>query len=611
MFLKRLIIVVFLSLNITFGLVAQTFTEITESTGISDLTTLTDTFGKGAAIADYDGDGDLDIFVGTEFGFPSQVYENLGNRLFQEVALNLGITTTYRIRTALWFDYDGDHLLDLVLLGDCYGIDESCTDRIILFVYKQNINGTFSEIQNSGLEFGDRYDFANIRLALAGGLAAGDFNNDGWLDLIVTVWGREFFGAKASVFLNNTDGTFTDITVSSNLGQQNASRYQPLVYDFNHDGFQDIYINVDFSSNELWINNGDNTFQDIASSIGADSAFNEMGIALGDYDNDNDFDIYATNISTVISGELRHNIFLNNNWSTTNTLAFTEISNSLGIGASGWDWGTTFFDANNNGWLDLAITNGYNEQDWGADQSRIWQNVDGLAFSDISITTGFNDTKSAATLLAFDMDRDGDLDLLQSIKEVGDKYPILLYQNDTNTLTDTNYIVIKPRMNGTNHFAIGAVVKIQYNNGMTGMRLITAGTSYYGQEPAEAFFGLSDNTNIDEVRIEWPDNTTTVVEDVAANQVITITNDVLSNDEFKSVNIKLYPNPVSDVLTIESTTQINSIEVYNVLGQKIVSKTNRDTKVNLNIKHLNSGHYFLKVHSLENNTLETYHIIKQ
>ena len=526
---------------------SQNFTDVTLTSGVIDVTStsnILDSFGSGASIADFDNDGDLDVFVGTEFGLTNLLYQNLGNNQFQEVAVALGINSTYKNRAALWLDYDGDQLLDLLLLGDCLGVDSTCEDRVSVFLYKQNSDGSFTEISNSGLEFGDRYSVPDVSDALVGGVASGDINNDGYLDVIVTVWGKEAIGAKMSFFLNNQDGTFTDISVSSNLGLTFASRYQPIFYDFNYDGYLDIYINVDFGANEFWLNNGDNTFNDIAGDIGADNAFNEMGMTIGDYDNDGDMDIYSTNITADDNGTFEYNILLKNDWSATNQLGFTEVSNTLNIAESGWDWGTTFFDANNDGFLDLASTNGWSGS-WGPDSSKFWLNVDGVLFSDNSNDSGFNDTLKAASLLAFDMDRDGDLDLLQSIKDNGKFLPIRLYENNINlSLNPNNYLVIKPRMNGANHFAIGAVVKINYDNGKTGMRLITAGTSFYGQEPAEAFFGLSNNTIVNEIRVEWPDNTTTVVQDIAANQIITITNDsVLNTDGFNSSEVKLYPNP--------------------------------------------------------------------
>jgi len=608
--INKYLIVFFILCSITSY--SQQFSDVASSNGVKSIAVMQDIFGSGVSIEDFDNDGDLDFFVGTEFGLNNQLYQNNGNGVFQDVAMALGITSTYRNRAALWIDYDGDELLDLILIGDCLSVGSSCTEKIEIFLYRQTEDGSFNEVPNSGLSFGNRYNSANVSDALVGGIAAADINNDGWLDLAVTVWGRELLGAQASLFLNNGDGTFSDISVSSGFGQSNVSRYQPIFHDFNHDGFQDIYVNVDFSKNEFWLNNGDNTFQEIASSISADSAFNEMGMTIGDYDNDGDFDVYSTNITRIEDGISKHNILLKNNWSETNTLGFSETAtqSSINVGNSGWDWGTTFFDANNDGFIDLAATNGWN-QSWGLDESKLWLNVDGIAFNDVSVSANFNDTEYGASLGAFDMDRDGDLDLLQTIKISGNSMlPVRLLENNySSTSNANNYLVVKPRMNGTNHYSIGAVVTITYDNGKTGMRLITAGTSFYGQEPAEAFFGLADNLTVDEVRIEWPDNTVTLVQDVLANQVITITNDnVLGANDSVFEKVSLYPNPVKNILKLNTNINVDTLQVFNLLGQKIMEYSKVKT---INVSTLNKGIYYLKIISNEDSKYQTIRFIKK
>ena len=605
LFLNFILFIFFASVNVLQG---QIFLDVTESLGIENITitnidTRSDLYGNGASVADYDNDGDLDIFMGTQFSEPNRLYNNNGDGTFDDVTVTLGIDSQYRNRAALWIDYNGDQLLDLILLGDCYRAD-GCSEAISVFLYKQNINGSFDEVINSGLVFGNKYNITNFtENIVAGGLASADINNDGFLDLLVTVWGTSGTGAKLSLFLNNTDGTFLDISLTSFPEALSKSRWQPLFYDFNQDGYQDIYISIDFSENELWINNQNNTFENISTSAQVNSAFNEMGATIGDYDNDGDFDLYSTNITRVEDGELesRHNILLNNNTGISNDVSFFEVANEVNynVGYSDWDWGTTFFEANNDGFLDLAVTNGWVERNnWPLGPSKLWTSIDGLFFNDSSLSANFNDTLDATTLLAFDMDRDGDLDLLQTIKQASGIFkPIRFYENNLTQSPTNNYLVVKPRMNGTNHFSIGTVVKIVYDRGSkTAMRLITAGTSFYGQEPAEAFFGLADNTIVDEIRVEWPDNTVTVVDNIAANQIITVTNDItLDVNSIEVSEVKAYPNPVKDILHLEESSLIKEIKVYNLLGQKIIHKHFNSKSVRLSLMALNPGNYFVKI----------------
>lgn len=594
---------------------SQNFTDVTTASGFIDLIdTGTDdiipsVYGSGASVIDFDKDGDLDVFVGTNFGQTSQLYRNNGNGQFQEVAASLGITNTNRIRVGLWIDYDGDQLLDLVMVGDCYKVSVGCIEKVDIYLYRQTQSGQFVEITNSGLDFNGKYNGTSLRERIVGGISSADINNDGWLDILVNVW-----GADSTLFLNNKNGTFSDISSFSGLGQTEMFRWQSIFHDFNRDGYIDIYTSVDFDANEFWLNNGDNTFQNIASTINADSSFNEMGMTLGDFDNDGDFDIYCTNISRVEVGEsnLRHNILLRNDWSNDN-LNFTEVSNNplYNVGASGWDWGTTFFDANNDGYVDLATTNGWPQEEWSPDASKLWLNVDGIFFSDISNASSFNDFWEATSLLAFDMDRDGDLDLLQSMKlNPGDAKSARLYENDySTTINPNNYLVIKPRLTDSNHFAIGTKVSATFN-GITNIRLITAGTSHFGQEPAEAFFGVGNNTIIDEVKVEWPDGTETIVNNIGVNQVLTVTQSgILDITENLIKTTKIFPNPVNNILNVEGNSTIQKIEIYNILGQKVFQKRVNSKSVILDVSTYASGHYFLKIQD-SNSEFQMFKFIK-
>ncbi len=493
-----------------------TFTT-NENYGIEAVVDIANFYGNGASAADYDQDGDIDFFLATTSGVTDRIYRNQGDGTFKNVATESGIILTTGSRMAIWFDYDNDHLLDLVVLGErCATF--ACGQPILINLYRQLNDGTFEEATaGSGIAFGDKYE--GLQTYAAGGMAAGDFNADGHLDLIVTIW-----GGRASLFENNRDGTFTDVSESSCVGVKEAFFWQPAFLDFDNDGHLDIFMNVDFDRNQLWLNRGDGTFIESAAQVGLASDFSEMGLSINDYDNDGDFDIYATNITRTFQGENEHNVLLRND-SESGFLVFNDVAVASQVGNSGWDWGTTFFDANNDGWLDLATTNGWNnDPNWGSDQSHFWQSSNGN-FSDQSSASGFNDILSATTLIAFDADRDGDLDLLQTLKDNPDtKLPAILYENQIET--QNNYLVIRPRMQNENHWAIGAIVEID-EPGFFNMRLISAGTSFYGQEPAEAFFGLGNRTFIEEVKVRWPVGNISYHENIDANQVLTLENEII------------------------------------------------------------------------------------
>ncbi len=480
--------------------------------------------GGGVAAADFDGDGDVDFFVPNGETVADQLYRNLGNGHFEEIAATAGVASTERSRVALWFDYDGDHRLDLFVGGDCHEIPNAlgCADFPTLRLYRQVEDGVF---EDTTLEAGFLDDEIIHRDQHRSGMSAGDIDNDGDLDLFITIR-----GGLARLFANNGDGTFEDISATSGLGIS-EDYHQPMMHDWNGDGWLDIYANVDNTANRLWINQGDRSFVDLAPASGSNSAWNDMGLTFGDVDNDGDLDIYITNIQRLS----RHNLLLRND-STQGALQFTGLSSS-GAENGGWGWGTTFFDVDKDSDFDLAATNGWILGVYATDPSRLFVNQGGpsITLVDAAGPAGLDDTYLGSSLIAADFDRDGDLDLLQTCNafEQQDSQLRLLDNQSDGAIHDHGYLVVKPRMAGANHHAIGALVRIEIGD-LRLMRLISAGTSYLGQEPAEAFFGTADATIVDRIIVEWPGGGQTVVENVATNQVVTVEAPGLFADGFES-----------------------------------------------------------------------------
>ena len=473
--------------------------------------------GGGVSAVDYDQDGDIDVFVPEAEGVGNSLYQNDGTGNFTDVAAGIGLGSLTRDKVAVWFDYDGDADLDLIVQGDCFdpaavpGAGDPCPNRN-LYLYN-NTGGVFSEVSAAaGLPA------INVTSDIHGAsITTGDLNADGYLDLVVTVWRGPNF-----VFLNNGDGTFSDISVSSGVFTADERNWQPLVYDFNQDGLNDIYINVDFQANHLWINNGDLTFTDIAASAGVDFTMNDMGLTIGDYDNDGDFDMYATNVYAQAPGE--RNLLMRND-TVGNTVLFTEVSVAAGVDNSDWGWGTYFFDADRDGWLDIAATNGFFNPPFDTDASKFFHNNGDGTFSDWSAQAVLNDTAYGSGLIAADIDRDGDQDVLQT--QVGGSLRVLESRRSGGQVRN-HWIAVQPRQPGdANYFAVGATVRVSVGGSfpISAARYITGSTSHLSQEPFEAHFGIGKNRSNIDVTVEWPDGTSKTVTGLRSKQVVVVEKD--------------------------------------------------------------------------------------
>lgn len=429
---------------------------------------------------------------------------------YQEISQAAGINAAGPFRGLAFGDFDGDGWDDLYV---CSRLGENK-------LYRNRGDGTFIDVSKAaGVN-----SSANTRLAIWG-----DLNNDGYPELYL---GLE--NEPDILFLNNGNGTFTDISWSAGIYNP-ANPFSVSMADVNQDGRLDIYVANFKTENKLYLNNGNLTFSDYTFRSGALSTRNAMATLFFDYDNDHDLDLYL-----VHDGQ--PNLFYRN----TGDGRFEEISETAGVADPGFGMGADAGDINNDGWLDLYVTNLY--------ENKLYLNNGDGTFSDISKSAGVDDYGMGWGTNFLDFNNDGWLDLYVANDSYFSPYPNVLYQNNG----DLTFRIVEPegpvssrlggygsacadidldgrpdialsntgtndrlqlfennyppgswagfRLVGTasNRDAVGARMEVWDNQGVKRMEEIAAGSSFASQNSLLQHFGLGAATGIDSVRILWP-----------------------------------------------------------------------------------------------------------
>ena len=294
--------------------------------------------------------------------------------------------------------------------------------------------------------------------------------------------------------------------------------------DLDRDGYADLVVASDFNTSRLYWNNGDGTFTDGTASAGVGSDENGMGLTVADCDGDGLLDIFVTSIYHTDPPNQGHNqggnygtsgnrLYRNNGDRT-----FADVTDLAGVRDGGWGWGASFLDFDNDGDLDLAMTNGFFGpiSDFYTDPSRLWKNNGNGTFTDVSTASGITDTGQGRGLLTLDFDNDGDLDIFI----VNNGAQPILYRNDQGY----NYSWLKLRLEGTssNRDGLGAIVLVERGDGLPPMvREVDGGSNYLSQNDIVVHFGLGNHMGpIDTISILWNGGMVQELHDVLPNQTL-------------------------------------------------------------------------------------------
>ena len=451
-----------------------TFTDVTDKTGIGY-----PGFAMGGAVGDYNNDGWPDIYVTCLGG--NVLYRNNGNGTFSDVTKTAGVADGRWSAGAAFGDYDGDGFLDLLVAN--------------------YVDFKFSDLPGFGSSPTCKFRGIDVQCGPRGLKGAGD-----------------------SLFRNNGDGTFTDVTKQAGTLDADGYYGMGVVWsDFNNRGRLDAFVANDSTPNFFYRNESPNKFAEIGLESGAGvsgdgSEQGSMGIAIGDYLHSGRFAIFVTNFADEYNTLYRNE----------GNYDFTDVSmaaNVAQVSRPYVGWGTGFFDLDNDTWLDLLVVNGhvYPQIDTLPSGARYRQpkllhmNQGNGTFCDASRQAGAALTEPRASRgAAFgDLDNDGHVDVV--INDLDG--PPMILRNEGGD--GNHWVSLELGTTNVNRLAIGARVKIVTGD-VVQIEEVRSGASYLSQNDLRIHFGTGKYSNIDVIEIRWPSGKTELLKGLAADKFYSI-----------------------------------------------------------------------------------------
>ena len=501
--------------------------------------------GTGVAIGDYDGDGRPDIFVVTKTQ-GCRLFRNLGGYRFEDVTEKAGVGAQPGVWNlgATFVDINNSGRLDLYV----------CRFNAPNLLYMNQGDGTFKEMAHAyGLDVRDSSVMA----------AFSDYDRDGWLDVYITTNMLDNTahpsGQRGYLFHNNRNGTFTNVTEAAGIRGESQS-HSATWWDYDNDGWPDLYVANDYGiPDKLYHNNRDGTFTDTIDQVLPHTSFYSMGSDLGDVNNDGLVDMLVADMAAtthqkdqnsiaesrerdeeadnaVVAMKLhRSALYLN-----TGTGRALEAAYLAGVAASNWTWSVRLEDLDNDGRLDLFVTNGFNRDpnpdvnasaihvENPADRIKVlynspvlvethlaFRNLGDLKFEGVGPAWGL-DQKGVAFGAAFgDLSGDGNLDVVYANYEGN----VTVLRNDC----DTGHVVnVALRGTVSNRLGVGAVVRVESALG-TQVRPLTLARGYLSSSEPMLHFGLGADTVVRRMVVTWPSGHVQAFENLAVDRRYTVT----------------------------------------------------------------------------------------